>query len=107
VTQGEVAVAYESYYGFSEKPFGPTPDPKFLFRSESHTNAIELLQYAIQRREGFVVMTGDTGMGKTTLCFSTTSAPKRICCAQSSRNLGSFRAERNSRECGSPRSRRW
>jgi general secretion pathway protein A len=68
VTQGEAAVAYESYYGFSEKPFGPTPDPKFLFRSESHANAIELLQYAIQRREGFVVMTGDTGMGKTTLC---------------------------------------
>jgi general secretion pathway protein A len=67
VTQDE-AVAYESYYGFSEKPFGPKPDSKFLFRSESHTNAIELLQYAIQRREGFVVMTGDTGMGKTTLC---------------------------------------
>jgi len=68
VTQGEAAVTYESYYGFSENPFSLTPDPKFLYRSESHTNAIELLQYAIERREGFVVITGDTGTGKTTLC---------------------------------------
>lgn len=59
---------YESYYGFSEKPFSLTPDPKFLYRYESHANAIELLQYAIARREGFVVITGDKGMGKTTLC---------------------------------------
>jgi general secretion pathway protein A len=59
---------YESYYGFSEKPFSLTPDPKYAYRSESHANAIELLQYAIARREGFVVITGDTGTGKTTLC---------------------------------------
>jgi general secretion pathway protein A len=58
----------ESYYGFSEKPFSLTPDPKFVYRSQSHVNAIELLQYAIARREGFVVITGDTGTGKTTLC---------------------------------------
>ncbi len=59
---------YESYYGFSEKPFSLTPDPKYLYRSESHANAFELLQYAIRRREGFVVVTGDIGTGKTTLC---------------------------------------
>src|SRR5438270_119226 len=59
---------YESYYGFSEKPFSLTPDPKFLYRSPSHANAFELLQYAIRRREGFVVVTGDIGTGKTTLC---------------------------------------
>jgi general secretion pathway protein A len=59
---------YESYYGFSEKPFSLTPDTKYLYQSQSHANAIELLQYAIDRREGFVVMTGDTGTGKTTLC---------------------------------------
>ncbi len=59
---------YESYYGFSEKPFSLTPDPKFLYRSQSHGNAFDLLQYAIRRREGFVVVTGDIGTGKTTLC---------------------------------------
>src|SRR5882672_5443006 len=59
---------YESYYGFVEKPFSLTPDPKFLFKSQSHANAFELLQYAIRRREGFVVVTGDIGTGKTTLC---------------------------------------
>ena len=59
---------YEDYYGFTEKPFSLTPDPKYLFKSESHANALELLQYAIRRREGFVVVTGDIGTGKTTLC---------------------------------------
>src|SRR5712671_791118 len=59
---------YEEYYGFTEKPFSLTPDPKYLFKSTSHANAFELLQYAIRRREGFVVITGDIGTGKTTLC---------------------------------------
>src|SRR5215471_6037400 len=59
---------YESYYGFIEKPFSLTPDPKFLYRSQSHGDAFDLLQYAIRRREGFVVVTGDIGTGKTTLC---------------------------------------
>jgi type II secretory pathway predicted ATPase ExeA len=59
---------YEEYYGFTEKPFSLTPDPKFLYKSESHANAFDLLQYAVRRREGFVVVTGDIGTGKTTLC---------------------------------------
>jgi general secretion pathway protein A len=59
---------YEQYYGFVEQPFSLTPDPKYLYRSESHANAFELLQYAIERREGFAVITGDIGTGKTTLC---------------------------------------
>ena len=59
---------YEDYYGLSEKPFNLTPDPKFFYKSDSHANAYELLQYAIRRREGFVVVTGDIGTGKTTLC---------------------------------------
>jgi len=59
---------YEHFYGFTEKPFSLTPDPKYLYRSQSHANAFELLQYAIRRREGFVVITGDIGTGKTTLC---------------------------------------
>jgi len=59
---------YETYFGFAEKPFSLTPDPKYLYRSPSHANAFDLLQYAIHRREGFVVITGDIGTGKTTLC---------------------------------------
>ncbi len=59
---------YEDFYGFAEKPFSLTPDPKYLYRSQSHANAFELLQYAIRRREGFAVVTGDIGTGKTTLC---------------------------------------
>jgi general secretion pathway protein A len=61
---------YESYYGLVEKPFSLTPDPKYLYRSRSHADAFDLLQYAIERREGFVVVTGDIGTGKTTLCRS-------------------------------------
>src|SRR6267154_1367038 len=59
---------YESYYGFSEKPFSLTPDPKYLYRSQSHAGAFDLLHYAVRRREGFVVVTGDIGTGKMTLC---------------------------------------
>ena len=59
---------YEEFYGFSEKPFSLTSDPKYLYRSQTHASAFDLLQYAIRRREGFVVVTGDIGTGKTTLC---------------------------------------
>jgi len=59
---------YEHYYGFAEKPFSLTPDPKYLYRSQSHASAFDLLQYAVRRREGFAVITGDIGTGKTTLC---------------------------------------
>lgn len=59
---------YEEFYGFTEKPFSLTPDPKYLYKSESHASAFELMQYAIRRREGFAVITGEIGTGKTTLC---------------------------------------
>ncbi|HMD33925.1 MAG TPA: AAA family ATPase [Vicinamibacterales bacterium] len=59
---------YEHYYGFAEKPFSLTPDPKYLYRSQPHASAFDLLQYAVRRREGFAVITGDIGTGKTTLC---------------------------------------
>jgi len=59
---------YEQYYSLTEPPFSLTPDPKYFYRSESHHRAFELLQYAIQRREGFMVVYGDIGTGKTTLC---------------------------------------
>ena len=68
---------YEAYYGFTEKPFSLTPDPKFLFKSESHANAFELLQYAVRRREGFVVITGDIGTSAVNVFRSMSSSSNR------------------------------
>jgi general secretion pathway protein A len=59
---------YEDYYGFVQPPFSLTPDPRFLYRSESHDLALQQVGQAIRRREGFIVLTGDIGTGKTTLC---------------------------------------
>jgi len=59
---------YQEYYGLREKPFALTPDPQFLYMSESHRTAIDSLLYGIEQREGFIVITGDIGTGKTTIC---------------------------------------
>ncbi|HYU80635.1 MAG TPA: AAA family ATPase [Vicinamibacterales bacterium] len=59
---------YEEYYGFTHTPFSLTPDPRFLYRSESHDVALRQVMQAIRRKEGFIVLTGDIGTGKTTLC---------------------------------------
>jgi general secretion pathway protein A len=59
---------YLEFFGLREKPFGLTPDPKFLFFSEKHREALDHLLYGIHQKEGFVLITGDTGTGKTTLC---------------------------------------
>jgi len=59
---------YEDFYGFVQPPFSLTPDPRFLYRSESHDLALQQVWQAIRRKEGFIVLTGDIGTGKTTLC---------------------------------------
>lgn len=59
---------YEKFFGFSEKPFNTTPDSRFFFPSAKHTEALNSLIYSIQERRGFVVITGDIGAGKTTVC---------------------------------------
>lgn len=59
---------YEQFYGFTEQPFSLTPDPRFFYRSESHQRALDELAHAIGRGEGFMLLTGDIGTGKTTLC---------------------------------------
>lgn len=59
---------YEEYYGFVQPPFSLTPDPRFLYRSESHDVALQQVWQAIRRKEGFIVLSGDIGTGKTTLC---------------------------------------
>ena len=59
---------YEEFYGFVQSPFTLAPDPRFLYLSESHDEALKLLLQSIRRKEGFIVLTGDIGTGKTTLC---------------------------------------
>jgi general secretion pathway protein A len=59
---------YEEFYGLKEKPFNLTPDPRFFFLSENHREAFEHLLYGIKEREGFILITGEVGAGKTTLC---------------------------------------
>lgn len=58
---------YTKFYGLKEKPFEITPDPKFLYLSESHKEALAHLTYAVRERKGFTVVTGEVGTGKTTL----------------------------------------
>lgn len=59
---------YQDYFGFSEMPFSITPDPKFLFLSPTHHDALAHLRYGIKEKKGFIVLTGEVGCGKTTLC---------------------------------------
>jgi general secretion pathway protein A len=58
---------YESHYGFTEKPFNLTPDPKYLYLSARHTEAFAHLEFGRRERGGFIVVTGEVGTGKTTL----------------------------------------
>jgi len=58
---------YEQFYGLIEKPFGVTPDPRFLYLSPQHREALAYLQYGLRERIGFVAITGEVGTGKTTL----------------------------------------
>ncbi len=64
---------YENYFGLSELPFAITPDPRFVFLSERHEDALAHLRYGIGRGGGggFVQLTGEVGTGKTTLCRCT------------------------------------
>lgn len=61
---------YSAYFGLSENPFALTPDPRFLFLSHRHKEALAHLLYGMGERGGFVLLTGEVGTGKTTLCRS-------------------------------------
>ena len=61
---------YEAYYGLTEKPFQTNPDPSFFFGSRQHRRAMAYLEYGLHRNEGFIVITGEVGAGKTTLVRS-------------------------------------
>jgi general secretion pathway protein A len=58
---------YTNFYGFRERPFEITPDPRFVYLSENHKEALAHLRYAMREGKGFSVITGDAGTGKTTL----------------------------------------
>ena len=59
---------YQRFYGFREMPFNITPDPKFLFLSPTHMEALQHLRYGVEQKKGFTVLIGEVGCGKTTLC---------------------------------------
>jgi len=86
---------YQAFYNLNSIPFRLTPDARFFFASESHEHAYAYLQYALQRREGYVVISGASGTGKTELLeklisdISTQSfiSIKRITALQASENI--------------------
>src|SRR3954468_6969344 len=65
---------YEKFYGLAERPFDLTPNPKYLFLTPSHREALSSLDYGITARTGVTVLVGEAGTGKTTLIRATMKA---------------------------------
>jgi general secretion pathway protein A len=61
---------YLDFFQLNEFPFNVTPDPRFLFFSDRHREAFDSLLYGVEHRKGFIVLTGEVGCGKTTVCRS-------------------------------------
>ncbi len=59
---------YRDHFGFKENPFSIAPDPRYLYMSEKHKEALAHLLYGVQSEGGFVLLTGEVGTGKTTVC---------------------------------------
>jgi general secretion pathway protein A len=58
---------YDKHFGFTDLPFNVTPDPRFLYNSALYQEAFAVLRYGVEARKGFIVITGETGTGKTML----------------------------------------
>ena len=58
---------YTKFFGLNEKPFSITPDPRYLFMSERHSEGLAHLVYGVKDSSGFIQLTGEVGTGKTTL----------------------------------------
>jgi general secretion pathway protein A len=61
---------YEDFYGLKDRPFKLSPDPAYYFASKQHSRARAYLEYGMHQNEGFIVITGDVGAGKTTIIRS-------------------------------------
>ena len=59
---------YESYFGLTERPFSIAPDPDYLYMSSRHKEAMAHLSYGLSQGGCFIVLTGEVGTRKTTLC---------------------------------------
>ncbi|MFY9572787.1 MAG: AAA family ATPase, partial [Blastocatellia bacterium] len=57
---------YTEFYALKEIPFGLTPNPRFIYKTESHLEVVSNLKYCISRSKGLAVVTGEVGTGKTT-----------------------------------------
>lgn len=75
---------YDQFYGFTGRPFQLTPDPAFYFESGTHRKAMSYLGYGLAQGEGFIVITGEIGAGKTTLVghLMATIDPRRLTAVQ-------------------------
>jgi len=65
---------YAAYFGLKENPFNLSPEPRYLFLSKQHRDALNCLIYGIKEKKGFVLISGGIGLGKTTICRSLLSA---------------------------------
>jgi type II secretory pathway predicted ATPase ExeA len=72
---------FESHFGLNGAPFQLSPDPSFYFASTGHGSALSYMKFGAYQGEGFIVVTGEIGAGKTTLVR--TSSRPRTCCAPS------------------------
>ncbi len=61
---------YTQFYGFSERPFDISPDPRFLFLTRSHRESLASMIYGVKERKGFISVTGEVGTGKTILIYT-------------------------------------
>ena len=69
---------YERFYGLGERPFELTPNPRYLFLSARHSEALTMLQYGTCRRNGLTLLIGDAGTGKTTLVYAALEAHRGL-----------------------------
>ena len=77
VVEERGSLTYEPYFGLREKPFSQLPNPKFFFRAPPHQAAFDALRAGIRRNEGILVLSGEVGTGKTTLCRAVLEALDR------------------------------
>ena len=74
---------YETFFRLSENPFRLTPDPRFLYFTPRHKEALSALVYGVLAHKGFLVVTGDAGTGKTTLIHTVLAmlSERKVSCA--------------------------